>query len=83
MALLTVETGGLPWVSLALAVSWGFYALFKKTLPIGPSQGFFLEVLMLCVPALGYIVWLQARGDGHFGGTGLADVLAGCSAAAS
>ncbi len=61
-------------------VSWGFYALFKKTLPIGPAQGFFLEVLILCVPALAYIVWLQARGVGHFGGTGAADVwwLLGC-----
>ena len=80
VALLTLETGGLPWVSLALAVSWAVYALFKKTLPIGPAQGFFLEVLILCVPALGYIVWLQARGVGHFGGTGAADVwwLLGC-----
>ena len=50
VAVLTVETGGLPWVSLALALSWGFYALFKKTLPIGPAQGFFLEVLILCDP---------------------------------
>ena len=78
--LLTLETGGLPWVSLALAVSWAVYALFKKTLPIGPAQGFFLEVLILCVPALAYIIWLQARGVGHFGGTGAADVwwLLGC-----
>ena len=61
-------------------VTWGFYALFKKTLPIGPAQGFFLEVLILSIPALGYIVWLQARGVGHFGGTGAADMwwLLGC-----
>jgi chloramphenicol-sensitive protein RarD len=80
VTLLTIETGGLPWVSLTLCVTWGFYALFKKTLPIGPAQGFFLEVLILAVPALGYIVWLQARGVGHFGGTGAADVwwLLGC-----
>jgi len=80
VALLTVETGGLPWVSLTLCVTWGFYALFKKTLPIGPAQGFFLEVLILAIPALGYIVWLQARGVGHFGGTGASDVwlLLGC-----
>ena len=50
VALLTVETGGLPWVSLTLCVTWGFYALFKKTLPIGPAQGFFLEVLILAYP---------------------------------
>jgi chloramphenicol-sensitive protein RarD len=63
---LTLEAGGLPWVSLALAFSFAIYGFLRKTLPIGPSQGFFLEVLILCVPALAYIVWLQARGTGHF-----------------
>jgi chloramphenicol-sensitive protein RarD len=66
VAVLTVDAGGLPWVSLALAISFATYAFLRKTLPIGPSQGFFLEVLILCVPALGYIVWLQANGQGHF-----------------
>ncbi|MDP3896580.1 MAG: EamA family transporter RarD [Mesorhizobium sp.] len=80
VAVLTWDTGGLPWVSLALAGSWAMYALFKKTLPIGPAQGFFLEVLLLLVPATAYVVWLQATGRGHFGGTGGGDVmlLIGC-----
>lgn len=63
---LTFETGGLPWISLALAGSFAIYGYLRKTLPIGPSQGFFLEVLILSVPCLGYIVWLQMRGEGHF-----------------
>lgn len=71
---LTWENGGLPWVSIALAMSWGFYALFKKTLPIGPAQGFFLEVLILSVPAFAYIVWLEATGQGHFGDQGATNV---------
>jgi chloramphenicol-sensitive protein RarD len=70
---LTVDAGGLPWVSLTLAISFGFYGYFKKTLPIGPSQGFFLEVLILCLPAAAYIIWLQARGEGHFLGAQPAD----------
>ena len=74
------RAGGLPWVSLALAFSFAVYGFSRKTLPIGPSQGFFLEVLMLGMPALGYIVWLQARGEGHFVATGAADMslLLGC-----
>lgn len=72
--LLTWENGGLPWVSIVLAVSWGFYALFKKTLPIGPAQGFFLEVLILAIPALAYMVWLQSTGAGHFGNRDWSDV---------
>lgn len=66
VALLTVKAGGLPWVSLALGFSFAFYGFLRKTLPVGPSQGFFLEVLILFLPALGYIVWLQANGQGHF-----------------
>ncbi|KQZ94409.1 permease [Mesorhizobium sp. Root157] len=72
--ILTWENGGLPWVSIALAVSWGFYALFKKTLPIGPAQGFFLEVLILAVPALAFIGWAQATGTGHFGSQSATDL---------
>ncbi len=72
--LLTWENGGLPWVSIVLAVSWGFYALCKKALPIGPAQGFFLEVLIIAIPALVYIGWLQWTGAGHFGNRGMADV---------
>jgi chloramphenicol-sensitive protein RarD len=74
VGILTWETGGIPWVSIALALSWGFYALFKKTLPIGPAQGFLLELLILSIPALGYIFWLQSTGVGHFGLTGATDV---------
>lgn len=74
VALLGWESGGLPWISLGLAASWGFYALFKKTLPIGPNQGFFLEVLLLLPAALIYLAWLYATGQSHFGPTGWGDV---------
>ncbi|UDF30189.1 UNVERIFIED_ORG: EamA family transporter RarD [Roseateles sp. XES5] len=75
VGILAYDAGGLPWVSLSLCMSWGFYAFCRKALPIGPNQGFFLEVLLLSVPALGYIVWLESSGQGHFGDTGMADVL--------
>lgn len=75
VGVLAFDAGGLPWVSISLCLSWGFYAFFRKTLPIGPNQGFFLEVLLLSVPALGYIFWLETTGQGHFGDTGMADVL--------
>lgn len=64
--LLALEAGGLPWVSLVLAISFACYGYLRKTLPIGPSQGFFLEVLILCVPAILYIVWLAMKGESHF-----------------
>ncbi|MEM5472168.1 EamA family transporter RarD [Hoeflea sp. AS60] len=75
VALLAWESGGLPWVSVGLALSWGFYAFFKKSLPVGPNQGFFLEVLVLTAPALGYIAYTEFNGTGHFGDTGMTDML--------
>jgi chloramphenicol-sensitive protein RarD len=66
VAILAVDAGGLPWVSLVLAFSFAIYGFLRKTLPIGPSQGFFLEIMILTVPATGYILWLYMRGEGHF-----------------
>ena len=66
VALLTWHAGSLPWVSVVLTVSWGFYALFRKTLPIGPTQGFLLEVLLLTPPALAFIIYLMSTSQAHF-----------------
>lgn len=66
VVVLTVAAGSLPWVAIGLFVSWGFYALCKKQLPVGPNQGFLLEVLILLGPALAYMGWLAAQGQGHF-----------------
>jgi chloramphenicol-sensitive protein RarD len=35
-------------------------------LPIGPNQGFALEVILLLPFALGYAAWLSARGEAVF-----------------
>ncbi|MER9946737.1 EamA family transporter RarD [Mesorhizobium sp. M0047] len=80
VAVLTIEGGKLPWVSLALAFSFAAYGFFRKTLPIGPSQGFLLEVLLLSVPALGYIIYLIATGQDHIVSSSGADtaLLMGC-----
>lgn len=66
VVILTAETGRLPFAAIGLMVTWGFYALAKKSLPIGPNQGFLLEVLILTPPALAYFVYLSATGQNHF-----------------
>jgi len=66
VGLLTWEAGRLPVVALALTVTWGFYAYFKRSLPIGPNQGFTLEVVLLLPVALGYAVWLEMQGTATF-----------------
>lgn len=66
VAVLTVQTGRVPLLAIGLLTTWGFYALAKRALPIGPNQGFMLEVLILAPPALAWIGWLTATGQGSF-----------------
>ena len=66
VVVLTVAAGQVPVVALGLTFSWGFYAYFKKSLPVGSAQGFFLEVMLLTPPALALIVWTALNGRGHF-----------------
>ncbi|MCZ8151429.1 MAG: EamA family transporter RarD [Rhodobacteraceae bacterium] len=67
VAVLTWEAGRVPLVALGLTVSWGFYAYLKKRLPLGPNQGFMLEVLILSPLALGFLLWAGAQGGLVFG----------------
>lgn len=60
VAILTWQSGRVPAVALSLTLSWGFYAYFKKSLPLGPNQGFALEVILLLPLAIAVLVW-QAR----------------------
>ncbi|EYD70571.1 EamA family transporter RarD [Limimaricola hongkongensis] len=80
--ILTLASGRIPVVALGLTFSWGAYAFCKKSLPIGPNQGFLLEVLILTPPAIAYLGWTVLSGDALFGDGAAGDVglLLGCGA---
>lgn len=65
---LTFAGGGLPWISLVLALSFGGYGLTKKrlgaTLPALSSLS--AETIFLMPPAIGLVWWLTAQGDSTF-----------------
>lgn len=67
MVILVVENGGLPWVALGVAVSFGIYGLIRKEANVDAIEGLFVEILLIAPIAL---VWLALRdwgGLGHFG----------------
>jgi len=64
--ILLMSAKTIPWAAFGMMLTWGFYAFFKKSLPIGPNQGFLLEVLLLTPPALLYLGWMHMNGDGFF-----------------
>lgn len=65
---LTVAGGGLPWISLVLAMSFGGYGLTKKKLgaTLPALQSLSAETIFLLPPALGLVWWLTAQGDSTF-----------------
>ena len=62
----TVAVGYLPWISLALAVSFGIYGLIRKTVPVESLEGLTVEALVLVPLSLAYIVYLARLGEGAF-----------------
>lgn len=65
--------GGLPWVSLVLAASFGLYGLLRKQLPLDAAGGLLLETACAAPVAGLYLLWLGSAGQ--FGGTLTIDVL--------
>ncbi len=66
VVVLTVDYGRLPWVSLVLAASFATYGLLKKQINGGAVETLTVESALLTPLALGYLVWLQAKGVGTF-----------------
>jgi chloramphenicol-sensitive protein RarD len=64
---LTVSYGSLPWISLSLAFTFGFYGLLKKTASLNSIQGFTIETGFMFVPASMYLIFLGGIGSGAFG----------------
>jgi chloramphenicol-sensitive protein RarD len=64
---LTLGLGHPPWVSLALAFSFGGYGLLRKVVPVGAVLGLCLETLILAPLALAYLVARGAQGSLAFG----------------
>ena len=76
---LIVDADETPWLAFGMMLTWGFYALAKKSLPIGPNQGFLMEVLLLLPPALAYAVYMGSTGGAKFLGDGMDTwLLLGC-----
>jgi chloramphenicol-sensitive protein RarD len=64
---LTARLGEVPWFGLALAVSFGFYGLLRKTVLAEPLEGLTVEVVFLFPFAVAYLVHEAMTGSGTFG----------------
>lgn len=61
---LTWAAGKPPYVSIALALSFGLYGLVRKTANVEALPGFTGETLLLLPFAAGYVLWCELTGSG-------------------
>jgi chloramphenicol-sensitive protein RarD len=66
VVLLGWHLGQLPWISLALAISFGLYGLLRKLVAVDAMHGLAIESGLMVVPALLYLLWCARAGQGHF-----------------
>ena len=62
---LTIYYGEFPWIALALALSFGLYGLIRKIAPVGALVGLTVETLLLSIPALVHLFYLDSQGVGN------------------
>ena len=59
VAIQVVALGYLPWVTLILAFTFGFYGLMRKLVPTDAYTGLWFETAMVTPIALGYLLWIE------------------------
>ncbi|WP_129670484.1 EamA family transporter RarD [Candidatus Chloroploca sp. Khr17] len=64
---LTLTYGSPPWIALSLAGSFGLYGLLRKTAPLASIQGFTLETLVMALPALVFLGFVERTTGGTLG----------------
>jgi chloramphenicol-sensitive protein RarD len=66
VVLQALALGHLPWISLVLALSFAAYGVIRKRVSADAQAGLFVECLLLAPLGLGWAIWLQVQGTGHF-----------------
>lgn len=66
IVLMTYQLGKLPWVAVALAVSFSVYGALKKQLHLNPFSSITLETLLMMPFAVPYIGILMMSPANHF-----------------
>jgi chloramphenicol-sensitive protein RarD len=67
VAILTIYGGVFPWISLILASTFCVYGALRKFVEVPAMAGLMVEVLVLILPALGYLLWVGHQGASLFG----------------
>jgi chloramphenicol-sensitive protein RarD len=75
IVVLVMGYGQVPWIALLLAFSFSTYGLVKKLAGAGAVESMTVETGVTLVPALAYVIFLQASGSGTFTSLGVGHTL--------
>ena len=75
VVVISVGSGRVPWLGLALAATFGSYGLLKKTVSLGPTASLTAEGVVLGPIAAVFVVALQVAGAGTLTDHGPGHVL--------
>lgn len=64
VGVMTIAYGATPWLSLLMATSFATYGAVKKYVDLDGTQSLTVETLVMFLPALGYVVYLEVTGSG-------------------
>jgi chloramphenicol-sensitive protein RarD len=62
----TISVGVFPWLGLMLGATFCLYGFIRKTIAIGPIEGFLIETALIAPPAIIAAAWLAKTGNAHF-----------------
>ena len=75
VAVLALGAGDGLWISLTLAASFALYGFLRKVAPVDSLEGLSVETALLAPAALGWLIFLDAGGQGSFGADPVIDIL--------
>jgi chloramphenicol-sensitive protein RarD len=65
VAIPCLAAGYLPWIAVALPVTFGLYGLVRKLAPVDSMTGLTVETLLMLPPSLGFLLFLSSEGRNH------------------
>jgi chloramphenicol-sensitive protein RarD len=75
VVVLAIGYGEVPWIALVLAFSFSTYGLVKKLADVGAVESMAVETSVTLLPAIAYVVFLEASGSGTFTSLGVGHAL--------
>jgi chloramphenicol-sensitive protein RarD len=63
VAIMAIAGGEMPYLAMALALSFGFYGLLRKLAPVDGATSLLVETAIMGMPAIALFAWLRSQAE--------------------